>query len=447
MYTCVCYGSDSFGHVLRSVAAVCDRMQQVQLFDCKELRNTRTAVDFSEFKTSQFCVLESGTERLRTLAMEAVALVARFAQETVGLAVRPLEGQIGDMIPGTESTVMGLQGLKHKGIVQLRADRHASDVKLANIRHNIARISDLARVCDYMMCAALLAVARAAVAEIENLVSNPPKKFGFFSILLCLGDQSRSCIDLSPSFDELTNGIKDIDNVMCSSLNTLPRILLARDYAHLIQNNVTGLVLPQVLESDAALLSSRRLCDAVFANNFARGAEFAKDFTELWAIKLHTVNFDLVRGLQLECANENGTVELLNSAKFIKKELQTLRRFLADLERKKMASHLGTLQVDGRTLRANLSASINGCMEVVRRELHETARTSCAHTLAEFSTHLKALQRRPNSLKEFTAFLEVKATITAEVRNLYLLSSAVDDMYVKRVPPFVFVTLCACTAC
>jgi hypothetical protein len=79
-------------------------------------------------------------------------------------------------------------------------------------------------------------------------------------------------------------------------------------------------------------------------------------------------------------------------------------------------------------------ASIDACMEAVRRELHEMARASCTHTLAEFSTHLKALQRRPNSLKEFTAFLDVKAVITGAVRNLYLLSAAVDDMCVKRFP-------------
>jgi hypothetical protein len=214
-----------------------------------------------------------------------------------------------------------------------------------------------------------------------------------------------------------------------------------------MQGCVTGLVLPQVLESDASLHASRRVCGAVLANNFMRGADFAKDFAELWAIKLHCVSFDLARGLQAECANDNRTVELCNSAKFIKKEMQTLKRFTADLERKKMASHLGALQVDGRALRASLSASINSCLEVVRLELHELARSSCAHALAEFSTHLKALQRRPNSLKEFTVFLDAKAIIGAEVRNLYLLSAAVDDMYVSRFIDCIIVTSCACIAC
>ena len=210
--------------------------------------------------------------------------------------------------------------------------------------------------------------------------------------------------------------------------------MFPRRYAHLVHDHVTGLVLPQVLESDAPLMSSRRVCDAVFVNNYMRAAEFAKDFAELWVIKLHTVSFDLVRGLRVECAHENRTVELFNGARFVKKEMQTLKKFTADLERKKMASHLGALQVDGRSLRANLSQAINGCMEIVRRELHELARASCSHTLAEFSAHLKALQRRPNSLKEFTAFLEAKAIITADVRNLYQLSSAVDDMWVHASP-------------
>jgi hypothetical protein len=429
----VCYGRDSFGQVLRRLASICHLVVQVQLFDCKDIRHTRAAVEFSDFKTGQFCVLEAGVERLRALASEAVEVITRFAEETAGLAVRTLEGQIGDMVPGTEPTVVGLQGLKHKGMVQLRADRHASEVKLANIRHNIRRLDDLARCCDYMLCAALLAVARAALADIENLVSNPPKKFGYFSVLLCLGTHAQT-IDLSPSFEQLIGGLKDIDNALCSSLNMLPRILNAPQHAHVIQPRAAGLVLPQVLESDTPLLTSRRAWNTVLSNNFMRGAEFAKDFAELWVIKQHTVDFDLVRALQVECANDNRTLELLNSAKFIKKELQTLKRFMADMERKKMACHVGTLQVDGRALRASLSSSINACMEVVRRELHEMARSSCAHTLAEFSTHLKALQRRPNSLKEFTAFLDVKAVITGAVRNLYLLSSAVDDMCVKCFP-------------
>jgi hypothetical protein len=373
-------------------------------------------------------VLEAGIERLRELAEQAVDAVARFAHEAVGLAVRPLEGQIGDLIPGTEPTVTGLRGLKHKGMVQLKMDRQASDHKLASIRRNIERTSDLARACDYMLCAALLAVARAAAAEIEHLLSNPPKKFGYFSVLLCLGAQPRA-IDLSPNFDDITNGLKDIHNAMFASLNALPRVLHGKAYTHLIPPNAMGLVLPQVFESDAPLLSSNRSCDAVLTNNFARGADFAKDFAELWVIKLYTSSFDLVRGLQEDCANENRTVELLNSAKFIKRELQMLKKFTADLDRKKMANHIGTLQVDGRTLRANLLASISGCMEIIRHELHETARSSCAHALAEFSAHLKALQRRPNSLKEFAAFLDVKAAITVDVRNLYQLSLAVDEMY------------------
>ena len=234
---------------------------------------------------------------------------------------------------------------------------------------------------------------------------------------------------MSPNLDDLSNGLKAIDNAMCSSLNALPRVLHGKEYAHLIPREFIGLVLPQVFESDFPMLSCRRSCDAVLANNFARGAEFAKDFAELWAIKLHTSSFDLARGLREDCASDNRTVELLNSAKFIKRELQMLKKFTADLDRKKMSSHVGTLQVEGRILRANLSASISGCMEVIRRELHETARASCAHALAEFTTHLKALQRRPNSLKEFAAFLDVKSEISADVRNLYQLSAAVDEMY------------------
>jgi hypothetical protein len=73
----------------------------------------------------------------------------------------------------------------------------------------------------------------------------------------------------------------------------------------------------------------------------------------------------------MECSDDNKTVEFLASAKFIKKELmvtcplssliaiylvvllfrvtanalQTLKKFLMDLEKKKMANHLGALQV------------------------------------------------------------------------------------------------------
>ena len=94
----------------------------------------------------------------------------------------------------------------------------------------------------------------------------------------------------------------------------------------------------QVLETDSQLLASRRACTAVFRADFARGGEFAKDFVELWTIRLHTSAFDLVRGLETECANENRTVELLGSARLIKRELQTLKKFGGDLERKKMAN-------------------------------------------------------------------------------------------------------------
>ena len=198
-YTCTCYGSDSFGQVLRRTAAICHLIQQVVLFDCKEIRHTRSAVDFSDFTNSQHAVLEAGVQRLRELAAQAVDVVANFAREAEGLKVRPLEGQIGDMVPGTEPTVIGFRGLKHKGMVQLKVDRQvshshnfiyygyviciltlvkASDQKLANIRRNIERTSDLARACDYMVCASLLAIARAAVAEIDHLMANPPKKFG-----------------------------------------------------------------------------------------------------------------------------------------------------------------------------------------------------------------------------------------------------------------------------
>lgn len=79
--------------------------------------------------------------------------------------------------------------------------------KIQTIRRNIERISDLARLCDYMMCASLLDVARAAAVEIESLVSNPPKKYGYFLVLLCLGAESR-VIELSPSFESLTNDLK-----------------------------------------------------------------------------------------------------------------------------------------------------------------------------------------------------------------------------------------------
>ena len=188
------------------------------------------------------------------------------------------------------------------------------------------------------------------------------------------------------------------------------------------------MLLLQVLETDAQLLQSRRGCDAVFRGDYARAGEFAKDFGELWAIKLHTSAFDLAGGLANECANENRTVELLGGARLMKRELQVLKRFGADLERKKMASSFGCLQVDGRMLRASLAAAMDGCMEVIRRELHDTARSSCSHCLLEFSSHLKSLQRRPNSLKEFAAFIEAKAHITAAVRNLYQLSTAVDEM-------------------
>jgi hypothetical protein len=52
-YTCVCYGSDSFGQVLRRTAAICHQVQHVPLFDCKEIRQTRVAIDFSDFSNAQ----------------------------------------------------------------------------------------------------------------------------------------------------------------------------------------------------------------------------------------------------------------------------------------------------------------------------------------------------------------------------------------------------------
>ena len=82
-----------------------------------------------------------------------------------------------------------------------------------------------------------------------------------------------------------------------------------------------------------------------------------------------------------------------------------------------------------------MAGAIEGCMEVIRRELHETARSSCGHALVEFSAHLKMLQRRPNSLKEFAAFIDAKAAITAQVRSLYQLATAVDEMYAQPPPP------------
>jgi hypothetical protein len=68
----VCYGSDSFGQVLRRIACICHQVpkalslshphlmafprhqvQQVRLFDCKEIRSARSAVEFSDFKNCQ----------------------------------------------------------------------------------------------------------------------------------------------------------------------------------------------------------------------------------------------------------------------------------------------------------------------------------------------------------------------------------------------------------
>ena len=149
------------------------------------------------------------------------------------------------MVPGTGPLVQGARGAKHKGMVQLKADRAAHDARMRDIRRNIERLSDLARVCDYMMCASLLQVARAAVSEILGLVENPPKKFGFFSILLALGQRER-CIDLQPSLDDASNGLGDLDNAMCALLNGLPRILHARQYSHVVAEGATGLVLTQV---------------------------------------------------------------------------------------------------------------------------------------------------------------------------------------------------------
>ena len=67
------------------------------------------------------------------------------------------------MVPGTGPLVQGARGVKHKGMVQLKADLAAHDARMRDIRRNIERLSDLMRVCDYMMCASLLQVARAAV--------------------------------------------------------------------------------------------------------------------------------------------------------------------------------------------------------------------------------------------------------------------------------------------
>ena len=72
------HGSDSFGQVLRRVAGICHLVNQVQLFDCKEIRHARAAVEFSEFTSAQFGVMEAGVLRLHKLA-ETVEVMARFA--------------------------------------------------------------------------------------------------------------------------------------------------------------------------------------------------------------------------------------------------------------------------------------------------------------------------------------------------------------------------------
>ena len=64
LHACVCFGSDSFAAVLRRIAGVCHQVQCVQLFDCRDVRHTRSAVEFADFKNSQ-CVTRACYHRAK----------------------------------------------------------------------------------------------------------------------------------------------------------------------------------------------------------------------------------------------------------------------------------------------------------------------------------------------------------------------------------------------
>jgi hypothetical protein len=117
------------------------------------------------------------------------------------------------------------------------------------------------------------------------------------------------------------------------------------------------------------------------------------------------------------------------NSKHIRHEMMQMKRWQEELDRMKIANCCGIFHVDSKIMKNKLAADQDQVLADMKQILQDAARISCDKVLADFELKKGRLSRNPVTLKDFCHFLEDKAEILRETRELLAGKAAVDDIY------------------
>jgi len=419
-------GKKAFCPAIMELGALCYELQKTPFITC----NSKHVYGIEEFEHAQSAQRATAAKTFDSIIDQTQDLLKKVCEEVTS-RVRPSQDLTGLDEDGT--TVTTKRGEKSKSMLAMKLEAQARKRALDVAKQEVAMLPHLIRLTDHMVVESLLEMLISSCAAFLEQMENPPKKTGMFLTTVSIGRETQS-IDFSPTKHEVSTMISTMTESMITAINSVMRILyLVPLKPYFKDRSPNGPHLGDMIRRSEVFSKIRASIEKVITTDFNKCREYGEIFEDYRPIFLYGESFD-----QDAFANQD---HIANS-RVIKKEMTKLRTWGQELDRMKLNAIIGIFHVDSKTLRNSLVTIKDRCLEQMKGVLHDVARLSCLQVLQEFHNHIRNLQRKPTTLKEFAQYVEQKNKIKDDEKNIIAAAGTVDDMYrllgqfeVKIPPP------------
>ncbi|KAJ7552701.1 hypothetical protein O6H91_06G065600 [Diphasiastrum complanatum] len=212
----------------------------------------------------------------------------------------------------------------------------------------------------------------------------------------------------------LSNVIEGIIHVVQSA----PRILYMRVFSAFLQTKYAGLNPVAIIKAAPQFSELRDNIVQLIKVDFEESQKYSQIFEEYRALYVFGESWN-----KDEYAAEKRTVRQY------REELARQREWRIELEKMRIASVIGILHVDSKSLRNSLIPITSRTLDIIKELLLDAAREETVIVLTGFQERVFAIQSRPTELDEFVNFIKGFDIIMEKKKSVLAEAALVDEMY------------------
>jgi dynein heavy chain len=404
----------TFCEPLPHVQANLTEIHSVPLMDLEKLSQQKPYPSEETSEIENFSAVQSKSNQNAAKILEVVV------EKAYGIVKKVCESAIVTMKKFDEEPLEGdsldNKQRKSKSIVVLKREAAARRNAHAVAVKEYGLLCNFIRLVDYMVVQNVVHLAVGWHVNFLEMLGTIRDRCGLLEIAVTFTDIAT---EFTPNLERVLAMMTKLTGDTKLMLDSIPRIVYTPPFKFHIMNVVTDAPrVSDIVHNSKEYVDSEKVILNTIHSDFQRASSY-------------TEQFDIVRPIydDYQQWDHAGYQQKDHTVESLKSDLERLALWDDNLDRNLRPQHvLGVLYVETRNLKKTLRPLLDEIEGDVKGYLKHFAFERCSAVLMEFQTRLGALNKEPQTLKQFAEYVKKMTELAEQDTEVVAMVNKIDDL-------------------